>query len=238
MRSDRRDPGALRADASRRRADGEGAAAHLPRLPRRERPVAKCPKCPRSARQQAFYVTVQLLMFRDRMRVVDPMNEMAKGLSDDDLQSFADIISKLPPPQPAAGRGRRGAHGRAPRAGRSRTAATSATPPNFAGQDNVPRIANQREDYLLKALRGYKDNSRRGYDASMSDVIAADHRRADAGSRLLHRAGEVNIAPLHAVGLMVRSTRSVRLEPWRLPASFEMRPADAPQDEGQIIKCV
>ena len=39
------------------------------------------------------------------------------------------------------------------------------------GQDNVPRIANQREDYLLKALRGYKDNSRRGYDASMSDVI-------------------------------------------------------------------
>jgi len=44
--------------------------------------------------------------------------------------------------------------------------------PTFAGQDNVPRIADQREDYLVKALRGYKDNSRRGYDASMADVIA------------------------------------------------------------------
>ena len=43
--------------------------------------------------------------------------------------------------------------------------------PNFAGQQNVPRIAGQREDYLVKALRGYKDNSRRGYDASMADVI-------------------------------------------------------------------
>jgi hypothetical protein len=28
----------------------------------------------------------------------------------------------------------------------------------------------------------------------------------------------------------------VRLEPWLLPASFETRPADAPQDEGEIIK--
>jgi cytochrome c553 len=44
--------------------------------------------------------------------------------------------------------------------------------PNFAGQQNVPRIAAQREDYLVKALRGYKDNSRHGYDASMADVIA------------------------------------------------------------------
>jgi cytochrome c553 len=35
----------------------------------------------------------------------------------------------------------------------------------------VPRLAGQREDYLVKALRGYKDNSRRGYDASMADVI-------------------------------------------------------------------
>jgi cytochrome c553 len=42
---------------------------------------------------------------------------------------------------------------------------------NFEGNNNVPRVANQREDYLLKALRGYKDNSRRGYDAQMSEVV-------------------------------------------------------------------
>jgi len=43
---------------------------------------------------------------------------------------------------------------------------------DFAGQDNVPRIGAQREDYLVKALRGYKDNSRHGYDTAMADVIA------------------------------------------------------------------
>ena len=42
---------------------------------------------------------------------------------------------------------------------------------NYHGERNVPRLAGQREDYLVKALREYKSNSRRGYDASMADVL-------------------------------------------------------------------
>src|SRR3974390_3746719 len=60
------------------------------------------PDVPSLGAQQAFYVTVQLLMFRERMRVVDPMNDMTKGLTDADLQKFADIVAKLPAPQPPA----------------------------------------------------------------------------------------------------------------------------------------
>ena len=121
--------------------------------------------------QQSFYVTVQLLMFREKMRVADPMNDMTKGLTDDDLKSFADIIAKLPPPKPAEGPVDEA------RMARARTLAEQnrchfCHTPSLAGQDNVPRIAAQREDYLVKALRGYKDNSRHGYDASMADVIA------------------------------------------------------------------
>ncbi|MFO1110271.1 MAG: hypothetical protein U1E61_13875 [Bradyrhizobium sp.] len=36
----------------------------------------------------------------------------------------------------------------------------------------MPRIANQREDYLAKTLAEYKSNIRHGYDASMADVMA------------------------------------------------------------------
>jgi cytochrome c553 len=43
--------------------------------------------------------------------------------------------------------------------------------PNFAGQDAVPHIAAQREDYLAKTLKEYKSGVRRGYDASMADVV-------------------------------------------------------------------
>src|SRR6185295_9755759 len=42
--------------------------------------------------------------------------------------------------------------------------------PDFSGRDNVPRLAAQREDYLVKALREYKSNTRPGYDASMAEV--------------------------------------------------------------------
>ncbi len=45
--------------------------------------------------------------------------------------------------------------------------------PDYSGKENVPRIGNQREDYLAKALAEYKSNARAGYDASMADVMAA-----------------------------------------------------------------
>jgi len=129
------------------------------------------PGVPSLGAQQAFYVTVQLLMFRERMRIAEPMNDATKGLSDDDLRSFADIISKLPPPQPAEG------PVDAARIERTRALVQQnrcnfCHTPSFAGQENVPHIAGQREDYLIKSLRGYKDNSRHGYDDSMAEVTA------------------------------------------------------------------
>src|SRR5689334_24461160 len=48
--------------------------------------------------QPSFYLTVQMLMFRDRLRVVEPMNAMMKGFSDGDLQNMGDFLAKLPPP--------------------------------------------------------------------------------------------------------------------------------------------
>jgi len=120
--------------------------------------------------QPAPYSLIQLVMFRDKLRLTEPMNTMAQGLSDDDLRKAADLIAKLPPPQPIADApdSARMDKGRA-LAQQNRCNFCHQT--NFEGGQNVPRLAGQREDYLLKALRGYKDNSRHGYDASMSDVI-------------------------------------------------------------------
>ena len=127
------------------------------------------PGVPSLGAQQAFYTTVQLLMFREHMRLVAPMNDATKGLSDDDLRGFADIIAKLPAPQPAAGPADDARLERA-RALVEQNHCNSCHTPDFAGQQNVPHIADQREDYLVKALRGYKDNSRRGYDPFMASV--------------------------------------------------------------------
>jgi len=121
--------------------------------------------------QQAPYALIQLFMFREKLRVFEPMNEMAKPLSDDDLRTFSDFIAKLPKPVPAE-------PGEPARMARALAVAqqhrcNSCHNPDFSGKENVPRIAGQREDYLAKTLGEYKDNSRHGYDGSMADVMAA-----------------------------------------------------------------
>ncbi|MEA2883798.1 MAG: hypothetical protein QOH32_3054 [Bradyrhizobium sp.] len=121
--------------------------------------------------QQAPYTLIQLFMFREKLRVFEPMNEMAKPLSDDDLRTFSDFIAKLPKPVPTEA-------GDPSRMARALSVAqqhrcNSCHNPDFSGKDNVPRIAGQREDYLVKTLGEYKDNSRHGYDGSMADVMAA-----------------------------------------------------------------
>lgn len=131
---------------------------------------SQLPEVPSLGAQPALYGLIQLVMFRDKLRVTEPMNSMAQGLSDEDLRRAADIISKLPAPQPVADK---------PDASRMEKGRMLAEQhrcnfchqTNFSGGQNVPRLAAQREDYLVKALRGYKDNSRRGYDAAMSDVV-------------------------------------------------------------------
>src|SRR3954451_21622711 len=49
--------------------------------------------------QNAPYALIQLFMFREGLRVAEPMNEMAKPLSDDDLRAISDAIAALPPPK-------------------------------------------------------------------------------------------------------------------------------------------
>ena len=121
--------------------------------------------------QQAPYTLIQLFMFREKLRVFEPMNEMAKPLSDDDLRVFSDFIAKLPKPVPSTDAGDPARMARA-QALAQQHRCNSCHNPDFSGKDNVPRIANQREDYLAKTLGEYKDNSRHGYDGSMADVMA------------------------------------------------------------------
>jgi cytochrome c553 len=121
--------------------------------------------------QQPPYALIQIFMFREKLRTFEPMNEMAKGLTDDDLRAFSEFIGKLPKPKPADDAGDPARLQRA-QALVTQHHCNSCHNADFSGRDNVPRIADQREDYLQKTMREYKDNSRHGYDATMAEVLA------------------------------------------------------------------
>jgi cytochrome c553 len=129
------------------------------------------PEVPSLGAQPAPYVLIQLYLFRARQRRVEVMNEASKDLSDDDLHSFSDYIAKLPAPPPEAEANDAARISRGQDLVR-RYRCDFCHNPDLAGRDNIPRLAGQREDYLVKALREYKSNTRPGYDASMADVVA------------------------------------------------------------------
>ena len=128
------------------------------------------PETPSLGGQPSFFVVAQLFLFREGRRNSPLMNELAKSLTNDDLRAFAERISTLPAPSPPGPADLEiFARGRA-LAGQRPCPVCHIS--DFSGREQVPRLANQREDYLLKSLRDYKSGKRLGYGGAMASELS------------------------------------------------------------------
>lgn len=124
---------------------------------------------PSLAGQPQFFLLNQLILMREGVRRIEAMIPFVKGLKDDDITALADYYAKLAPKasderiDPALVK--RGAE-MAPR-----LRCESCHLPNLAGQQQMPRLAGQRVDYMLQALKQYRDNARSGADTQMTAVV-------------------------------------------------------------------
>lgn len=133
---------------------------------------SQTPLTPSLAGQPSFFAIAQLFLFREARRDNAVMIAIAKGMSDDDLRAYSAAIAKLPPPAAPAGApdAARVARGRKLAAERHCAQCHGS---DYDGHDNVPRVAHQREDYLLKALRDFASGRRIGYgNAAMGETVA------------------------------------------------------------------
>ncbi|HEY6859073.1 MAG TPA: c-type cytochrome [Pseudolabrys sp.] len=141
---------------------------------------SETPEIPSLGGQPAPYLLIQLYLFREQQRasafkkddqMIRVMSEMTKGFTDDDLRNFSEFIAKLPAPKPSADAGDASRMQRAS-ALITQNRCNNCHNLDLTGRENIPRIANQREDYLVKTLRDYKSNARHGYDGAMAEVLA------------------------------------------------------------------
>jgi len=127
------------------------------------------PDIPSLAAQPEFFLTNQLVLFREGVRKVEAMSPLLKNLTDDDLIALARHFSSLPPKASGAridsALVKRGA------ALAESIRCASCHLPSFAGQDQMPRLAKQRLDYLIHALTEFRDDKRSGADTLMSNVV-------------------------------------------------------------------
>ncbi len=135
-----------------------------------EKGTSETPETPSLGAQTSPYALIQLYLFREKQRLNEIMNQMVHDFTDADLQSFADAIAKLPAPAPAP-QSTDTARLEAGRALMTKNRCNFCHAANLEGRDNVPRIAAQREDYLVKTMKEYKSNVRHGYDGSMAEVL-------------------------------------------------------------------
>lgn len=133
---------------------------------------SQLPETPLLGGQPSFFLVAQLFLFREGRRDNAVMGAAAQNLSNDDLRFLSDAIARLPPPPPPAGSPDEAKLARGQAIAERRHCARCHEP-DYSGHDNVPRVAHQREDYLLKALRDYRSGRRIGYgNAAMAETVA------------------------------------------------------------------
>ena len=119
--------------------------------------------------QQPQFLVLQMFFIREGLRDVPQMRGMLNGFTDADLNEVAAYFASLPPAQPT---GKADASLRAQGEALAKSMGCgSCHMPGFEGQQQMPRITNQREDYLVQTLKAYRDNKRSGSDTQMNAVM-------------------------------------------------------------------
>jgi cytochrome c553 len=131
---------------------------------------SKMENIPSLAGQPAFFILNQLFLMREGVRKVEAMAPIVKDLKDDDLDKLSKHYAAQQPKRSDEKLDRV----LAKRGGEvlEERRCTSCHLRTLAGQDQVPRIAKQRIDYLIMSLKSYRDTQRPGADTAMSAPIA------------------------------------------------------------------
>ena len=131
--------------------------------------ISQMENVPSLAGQPDQFIQWQLVFFRAGTRKNEQMQPIVEQIDNEDIRNLGAYFASLTPPKAPpddnpdlSQKGAQAAVGRR---------CASCHTDSFAGTKAVARIAGQREEYLLKALRDYKSGVRSGGGmAAMADV--------------------------------------------------------------------
>jgi cytochrome c553 len=132
--------------------------------------ISQMENVPSLAGQPDQFIQWQLVFFRSGTRKSEQMQPIVEQLDNADIRDLGAYFASLAPPKAAQADDNPDLSKKGAQAATGRRCANCHTD-SFAGTGAVARIADQREDYLLKALRDYKSGARSGGGmAAMADV--------------------------------------------------------------------
>jgi cytochrome c553 len=132
--------------------------------------ISQTENIPSLAGQLDQFIQWQLVFFRAGTRKNEQMQPVVEQLNNDDIRNLGAYFAQLAPPKASKPDDNPDLSTKGAQAAAGRRCASCHTD-SFAGTKAVARIAGQREEYLVKALRDYKSGVRAGGAmAAMADV--------------------------------------------------------------------
>ena len=134
-----------------------------------ENGISQLENIPSLAAQPDLFIQWQLVFFRAGTRKNEQMQPVIEQLNNEDIRNlgayFASLAPPKAPPDDNPDMSKKGAQAAAGRR------CASCHTDSYAGTKGVARVAGQRQEYLVKALRDYKTSVRAGGAmAAMADV--------------------------------------------------------------------
>ena len=131
---------------------------------------ATMPGIPSLAAQNARYLYLQLRDFQEGRRHNDMMTPMTAGLSKDDMREIADYYSK----QKLSSKGFKADAEKAKlgKAKADETLCAMCHLGEFVGQNEIPKVAGQNYDYVVKSLTDFKAKTRTNDAGNMTSVAS------------------------------------------------------------------
>ena len=134
--------------------------------------ISQTAEIPSLAGQPDGFLQWQLVFFRNGTRKSPLMAPVAATLKDDDIRGLAAFFARQSPPKADAAAATDAALIAAGRQLVQANRCAACHQADFSGTQATARLAAQREDYLLKALREFKAGTRSGGGlAAMADVV-------------------------------------------------------------------
>ena len=152
---------------------------------------ATTPGTPSLAGQPVYFTHWQLIKYRDGRRKDPQMSPLAKNLTDTDMADLAAYFAaQRALPRPATTDPAKVAEGK-----RLATLhhCASCHRPDLSGQQQVPRLAGQDYEYLLRLLRGFRAKTASDLDGTMT--MAVQPLRGDDIENLVHYIASLGASP-------------------------------------------
>lgn len=148
---------------------------------------SQVPTIPSLAGQPRVFIENQLVLIREGLREVPQMKGLLDGVKDADIVQMAAYFSAQKPVPAATG---------APDAARYRRGQELAAKalcgschlPDYAGRQQIPRLAGQHEAFLLQSMKQFRDHPGPGRDTIMAASLYGlkDAELADLAHFLAH----------------------------------------------------